>query len=194
MAISPNLLRRAGITLPPDRFQALVEEVVAELPAVAPTSATADLTPEETDALRRGGLDLSPLRPDEDDPVARAAAAYAVLLASSLTVHEAAHRLSVDGSRVRQRLVARTLYGIKRSDGWRIPVFQFDGDRLLPGLGAIISRLDPALHPLAIFRWFTTPDSDLEVDNTPLSPRDWLRMGNDPAPVAALAGVLGMSL
>lgn len=177
MAISPDLLRRAGIVLSPDRFEALVEQVVTEMPAVVSASAVADLTPEEADALQRGGLDLSLLRPDEDDPFARAAAAYAALLASSLTVQETARRLGVDGSRVRQRLAARTLYGIRHGDGWRIPVFQFDGGRLLPALAAVVSRLDPTLHPLAVFRWFTTPDPDLRTDNTPLSPRDWLRRG-----------------
>ncbi len=194
MTVSPDLLRRGGITLSPDRFLALVEQVVAEMPAAAPASGIADLAPEEVDALQRGGLDLSPLEPNEEDAFARAAAAYAALIASSLTVQEAARRLGVDGSRIRQRLAARTLYGIKRSDGWRIPVFQFDGDHLLPGLGVVAARLDPSLHPLAVFRWFTTPDPDLEVDNRSLSPRDWLRVGNDPGPVAALAEVLGMGI
>ena len=194
MAINPDLLRRAGITLSPARFEALVEEVIAELPAVALTAGATDLTPEERAALERGGLDLSPPGPDEGDPVARAAAAFAALVASSLSVQEAAHRLGVDGSRIRQRLATRTLYGITRSDGWRIPIFQFDGDQLLPGLAAVLARLDASLHPLAVFRWFTTPDPDLVVDQRPVSPRDWLRLGNDPAPVAALAEGLGVGI
>jgi hypothetical protein len=193
MALKTDLLERAGIHLSPERFQALVEEVVAELPAMTTTTGS-DLTPEEADALHRGGLDLSPLRPDEADPVARAAAAYAALIASSLTVQEVAHKLGVDGSRVRQRLAARTLFGVKRGDGWRIPAFQLDGDRLLPGLDAVVPRIDPAIHPLGVFRWFTTPDPDLEIANTSISPRDWLRMGNDPAPVAALAEALGVGI
>ena len=194
MSINPDLLRRAGITLSAARFEALVEEVVAELPVVAITTGAMDLTQEERAALERGGLDLSPPGRDEGGPVARGATAFAALIASSLTVQEAARRLGVDGSRIRQRLAARSLYGIKRSDGWQIPVFQFDGDRLLPGLAAVVGRLDASLHPLVVFRWFTAPDPDLEVDQIAVSPRDWLRLGNDPSPVAALAEGLGVGI
>ena len=69
-----------------------------------------------------------------------------------------------------------------------------DGDTVLPGLASVVARLDPSLHPPGVFRWFVTPDPDLELDQTPVSPRDWLRLGNDPAPVAALAEALGTGL
>jgi hypothetical protein len=190
MAIRPEVLTRAGIALSPERFTALVEEVVAEFPVQGATTPLADFSPAEAEALREGGLDLSPLRPDEDDPLARTAATYATLIATSLRVPEAAQRLRVDDSRVRQRLAARTLYGIKCSDGWHIPLFQFDGDHLVPNLGVVVSHLPADVHPVSVFRWFLAPDPDLSVDGVARSPRDWLRMGNDPAPAATLAAVL----
>ena len=91
---------------------------------------------------------------------------------------------------MRQRLAARTLFGIRRNDGWRIPVFQFAGDMLLPGVGAVLARLPADLHPMVVFRWFHAPDPDLTLDGLPRSPRDWLRLGNDPERVAVIAADL----
>ena len=53
----------------------------------------------------------------------------------------------MDDSRIRQRLAARALYGIKVRDGWRLPVFQFDGAAVVPGLSTVFSRFDMELHP-----------------------------------------------
>ncbi len=106
---------------------------------------------------------------------------------------EVARLLGVDDSRVRQRLTKRSLYGIKLPDGWRLPAFQFDParpGRLVPGIGRVLPRLDPALHPVAVYRWFTLPNVDLVLDDTPVSPLDWLRSGGDPTEVAALAADL----
>lgn len=194
MAIQEEVLRRAGITLSPERFTELVEQVIAEFPVQGAARASTDLTLAEAEELHAGGLDLSPLRADEDDPLARTAAAYATLLATSLTVPQAADRLGVDPSRVRQRLAARTLYGIRRGGGWRIATFQFEGNTLLPGIGRVLARLPAELHPMVVFRWFHAPDPDLTVDSRALSPRDWLRLGNDPERVAAIAADLAEGL
>jgi hypothetical protein len=191
MTISGDVLRRHGIALTPRAFEAVVRAAVERLPVVGSPDESADaLTPAERAALEAGGFDLSPRRAGEPDPLAASAAAFAALIASSLTVPQAARRLGVDGSRVRQRLAARTLYGIKLPEGWRLPLFQFDGDRLVAGISAVLPHLDPALHPLAVIHWFTLPDPDLILDDRPVSPRDWLRSGGDPAPVIALAGDL----
>jgi len=91
------------------------------VPSHAVADPRTELTAEERALLEAGGADLRPLGPGEDEPVVRAAAEYAALLASALTVPAAARRLGVDGSRVRQRLAARQLYGIRRPTGWPIP-------------------------------------------------------------------------
>ena len=91
------------------------------MPSHAVADPRTELTAEERALLEAGGADLRPLGPGEDEPVVRAAAEYAALLASALTVPEVARRLGVDGSRVRQRLAARQLYGIRRPTGWPIP-------------------------------------------------------------------------
>jgi hypothetical protein len=184
MAITAEALRRRGIDLTPEDCLHLLEEAILQLPEVGVSgSATDELADWEVEELRAGGLDLSPPRPDELDPLAATAAQYAALLGASLTVSQAARRLGVDPSRLRQRLAARTLFGIKLSDGWRLPLFQFDGDRLIPGLASVLPRLPRDRHPLAIITWFESPDADLEIDDRPVSPRDWLRSGGDPTAV-----------
>lgn len=184
-------LERIGLDLAPDAFTRLVADVVRALPAVSRRGdPTRDLTPDEGAALERGGLDLSPetTEDQEHDPFAQGAAEYAVLLATALSLAEGAERLGLDPSRLRHRLAERTLYGIKTAHGWRLPRFQFDPDtgRELPGGGKVLAALDPDLHPVSVTRWFLTPDPDLEIDERPVSPRDWLRHGGSPRAIAPL--------
>ena len=160
---------------------ALFEHVLRSLPEVGPVGEPAgELADWEVEELRAGGFDLSPVRPDEPDPRAHTVARYAALLSQSLTLAQAAERLGVDPSRLRQRLAAGTLYGIKLGEGWRLPLFQFDGDRLLPNLGRVVSRIPRDAHPLGIANWFERADPDLELNGEPVSPREWLRSGGDP--------------
>jgi len=143
-----------------------------------------ELAAEEKRLLREGGLLASRAATAGPDPVTAGAAEYAALLQSSLTAAQAAKVLGVEVSRVRQRLLSRppTLYGIKDGRTWRLPRFQFDGRRVIPGVDRIWARLDPALHPLTVHRWFHEPDVDLSEPRggggRPLSPRDWLRLGH----------------
>ena len=192
MALSAAALRQVGIQASPDEMEALVLEALARMmPAPEGLDPRRELTAADAAALERGGFSLDPVQyGGKDDPVARGVALYTALLASSLSVAEAAALLHVDPSRVRQRLAARTLYGVKESGGWRIPRFQFDGPRALPGIDAVLPRLDPGLHPVAVYNWFTEADPDLVVGDTPLSPRDWLRAGRPAGEVAAIAADL----
>jgi hypothetical protein len=150
------------------------------------------LTAEEERVLASGGFDTSPLRAEETEPLARTAIEYARLLQSSLNVEQAAARLNVDPSRIRQRLAAepRTLYGVKEGRSWRLPKFQFAGMKLVPGIDQVFAALPRDLHVVAVQRWFTTPHSDLHADpkeEQSIAPLDWLRTGGAPEVVAELA-------
>ncbi len=112
----------------------------------------------------------------------------AELVSRSLTVAETAKRLGVDTSRVRQRIYARSLYAFKHRGGWLVPGFQLRRRKLVARLDAAVSALSPALHPVAVSRWFTTPNTDLVIDGSAVSPVDWLAAGGAPAVVASLAG------
>ena len=193
MAVTTEALERAGIHVDPEAFDRLVAEALADVvPPRPPADPRRELTAEEQAILRDGGFDLPPLPRDETHPVARTAAAYAALLASSLSVAEAAERLGVNESRVRQRLGERSLYGVKTSREWRLPRFQFEEHGTVSGLARVLQRLAPDLHPLAVTTWFLTPDPDLAIgaDETAVSPREWLRGGHPVAAVEALAADL----
>jgi hypothetical protein len=191
MAIDQAELQRLGLSLSVNEFERLVRDALRGLADQTITlGPQSEFTREEFEALQRGSegleLDVEPAV----DPVARTAAMYAAIVASSLTVSDTARMLNVDPSRIRQRLLNRTLYGIKVRGEWRLPVFQFDTHQPLPGLERVIPRLDPGLYPVGVVSWFALPDPDLESGDEALSPRDWLRVGGDPTIVAEIASEL----
>jgi hypothetical protein len=189
-------LERAGIRLGEDAFLELVRESVERVVGSALIGTGAlDLPAEERERLEKGGFTLDPEgETGADDPVARGAAEFAALLGSALSVVEAAQRLGVKAARIRQRLggLPRTLYGVKRDGEWWLPRFQFTRDGLLPGIAQVIEALDPELNPVAVWRWFTSPNPDLEVEegDKAASPLEWLRAGHAPAVLVALAADL----
>lgn len=133
------------------------------------------------------GATLQPLRPGDLGPIAGLAAAHAEVIAHSVTVPALAKRLGVDSSRVRQRIYAQSLYAFKHRGVWLIPLFQVKERALVPGLDEVIRRLHRGLHPVAVTRWFTSPNSDLMLDDSPAPPIAWLSGGGSPAVVASLA-------
>jgi hypothetical protein len=139
-------------------------------------------------ALRKLGASLQPLRATELGPVAGLAAAHADLVKHSLSVATVAKLLGVDPSRVRQRIYAHSLYGFKHGGAWLVPAFQVDGRTLRPGLNLGIAELSPQLHPVAVSRWFTTPNADLILGDEAVSPIAWLSSGGPPELIASLAG------
>ncbi|MEA3182788.1 MAG: hypothetical protein QOI59_6311 [Gammaproteobacteria bacterium] len=161
--------------------------------AAATTSAgsrASDLSATEVAALRSVGAfkDEMPVQVD-NDPLIRSQAQYMALLEGSLSTAEAAKLLHVDVSRVRQRLRERSLFGIEHEGSWRLPRFQFERRLVIPGLAQILKALPPDLFPLDVVDWFLLPDSDLQLDsdNAPLSPREWLLSGRPIDAVVTLA-------
>lgn len=143
-------------------------------------SAGAALTVGEVDALNSVGLSAAPWAASpERDPLIRTIADYMALLETSLTTAEAARYLKVDVSRIRQRLRERSLYGVDYDGERRLPRFQFERKQVLPGLREVISALPEALNPLDVAEWFLSPNPDLELEDedAPLSPREWLLRG-----------------
>jgi len=149
-----------------------------------------DLTAAETAALHTVGAfkDETPIRPD-NDPLIRSQAQYMALLEESLSAAQAAKLLSVDVSRIRQRLRERSLFGIETEGNWRLPRFQFERRRAIPGLAQVLKALPEDLFPLDVADWFVLPDADLQLhgDAAPLSPRDWLLAGRPVETVVAIA-------
>ena len=154
------------------------------------TEPAREFSPAEVAVLEEGGLDLSPPAAEEPDPLARTAARYAALLATALTTREAAGLLGTGESRVRQRLKEKTLYGVKAGRENRLPAFQFEGGKEVPGIGEVLRHVDRSLHPVALSNWFTLPNPDLYLDEEgerALSPREWLLSGGAPGVLVPLA-------
>ncbi len=168
-----------------------VSEVISFLPTGRwVTEPAREFSPAEVAVLEEGGLDLSPPVAEEPDPLARTAAKYAALLATALTTREAAGLLGTGESRVRQRLKEKTLYGVKAGRENRLPAFQFEGGKEVPGIGEVLRHVDRSLHPVALSNWFTLPNPDLYLDGEEeraVSPREWLLSGGTPGVLVPLA-------
>lgn len=162
------------------------------LRTAAPEDEAKALTEAEQRALARGGV-ASVSDAKARLAHARAAAEYQGLCATSLSVEEAAARLDVNPSRIRQRLAERSLFGLKDGNAWLLPAFQFQRAGLVPGIDAVFKRLPSDISPLAVARWFGIPNPDLATrdhEETPLTPLQWLQSGNSPETAAELAAAL----
>lgn len=187
-------LESHGIHFTEDAFVDVVRDSIERVLGSARGASQPGLPPEELRRFEGGGFSFRVGSSGPDHPVVRGAAEFAALLGSALTVAEAARLLGVNAARVRQRLGGpkRTLYGIKRDREWWLPRFQFAARGLVPGIAEVVAALDPGLHPVSVWRWFTTPSPDLrdEGGECSLSPLDWLSAGYDPDQVVGLAAHL----
>lgn len=188
MTLHELLERRFGVN--EKEFAAALEEFADR----AGPLAVVDVRPVEylgeaqQSTLRKLGASLQPLRAHELGPIAGLAAAYAEVVSQSTTVSALAKRLGVDTSRVRQRIYARSLYAFKHRGEWLIPSFQLESNRVVPGVQGVVWKLSPTLHPVAVSRWFTTPNADLALEGKAVSPIAWLSSGGPADEVAAMAG------
>ncbi|MGB8932119.1 MAG: hypothetical protein WCC48_12825 [Anaeromyxobacteraceae bacterium] len=162
-------------------------------PLVAAGAKYAGLTAPERAALEEGGIDLEAApAPHGLSAAERSAVEFAALRAESYGADEVARLLDVDASRIRQRLTSRppSLFGFKVGKSWRVPTFQFTERALVPGIDLVVAALPRDLPAVAVRRWISVPSPDLEIDEEPVSPLDWLRAGRDPAKAAELAAAL----
>ena len=162
----------------------MIEDMATVLRGREPASM---LTLAEQQALEHGGLDLAPPRDDEPDVLLETSAQVALIEAKALGVTDLASRLRVTAARIRQRAIERSLYAIRVDDEWRFPEWQVDTDGLIPGVAAIAGALPDDIHPVAVCRFMTTPNPDLDVMGEAVSPRDWLTSGGSPDPIVAIA-------
>lgn len=130
----------------------------------------------------------------DETPRLQAAALRMALLQDSVSVSEAARICGVKDSRIRQRLIDGSLLGLRSTagrDAWRLPAFQFDGDRELPGLARVLKARRTDVDTLVAASFLITPQPDLEAETgEPMTPRDWLATGGEAAVVADLIAAL----
>lgn len=183
--------------VPREQFPTFVRTVEAALSELRTRAASlgeehsSGLTEGELEALEQGGFVRSSPDAPSVNPAVRTAARYVALLANALTVRQAAERLGVNESRIRQRLSERSIIGWKKGKSWMLPHWQFTPEgQLIPGVDAVAAALASDLHPVAAWRWFTLPNPDLPVEGNPVSPAEWLLSGGDARLVAEQAAEL----
>ena len=143
----------------------------------------------EVKALTSVGLSTAAFKESAtQDPLLQSVGDYMALLETSYTTSEAAQYLKVDASRIRQRLREHSLFGIDYDGEKRLPRFQFERQKVIPGLREVIAALPPGLNPLDVAEWFLSPNPDLERadQEMPFSPRDWMLRG---APIDTVVGL-----
>jgi len=151
------------------------------------------LTDRERGALRRGGADLeagrwgSPWNPRE--PLRGTILELSEIVRDSLAPEDLPALLRASEEGVEDLLRRKVIYSFQAAGMVLIPVFQFSSKTgLVPGADTIWPHLAP-LHPVEARGWYTSPVSDLRLDEggRDLSPEEWLRVGGAVDPVAWLA-------
>ncbi len=173
----------------PDRLNSALRKVLDAMPTVLHGEAAGELTLEEQQVLKEGGVRLD--SSSASDPLADTVVQYAAIIDTSLSTKTAGQRLGIPESRVRQMIARRTLYSILHNNRRFLPSFQFQRDgSLTPNITRVNAALSPDLHPVEVFAWYTEPDPDLflgdDVDAC-ISPLAWLRSGGSVQKVATLA-------
>jgi hypothetical protein len=175
----------AGVDVSEGDLEAVFSQALA---AVVPPYPTLDprkaLPADELAFLRLAGVspdELAPLPPELVPPEVRTASKLASILATALSIPDAAARLGVDPSTLRHRLAVPSVYAVRANGALRLPLFQFNDaiDAIIPGFGDMAPAL-AELHPVDVFNWFTRPHVDLEVEDRQVSPREWLLSGGSP--------------
>ena len=187
LAALTDALADAGLTI--SLLTAVLASLQDEHWLRSSTAPKASLSADARDFLARyGGLEL----PDDETVMtleARNSAAIlremAALVEASLSSAQVADLLGIASATVRDRKRDGALYAVSLSRENRFPKWQFEGDRSIPHLEAVLRSLPPGLHPLDVSDYFTVPREWLSVRGQSMSVRDWLVGGGDVATVVS---------
>ena len=160
----------------PERLEEALKDAIEKLKTNLYGPSRTELTPTEIAMLERAGVDLDE-HPEYQDPMLTYATEFAAILATSLTPVVVAKRLRITPVRVRQLIRQHTLFAIRVDSRWQVPIFQFDGDVLVPNIGRVNARL-AQLDAVSVMRWYTEKDPELEDSNGRImTPLEWLKAG-----------------
>jgi hypothetical protein len=181
----------AGVDVSEDELETIFSQALAAVvPPYPPLDPRQALPADELAFLQRAGIstdELAPLAADVAPPEVRTASKLAGILATALSIPDAAARLGVDPSTLRHRLAVPSVYAVRTNGTLRLPLFQFNDSiaAIIPGFGDVAPDLAD-LHPVDVFNWFTEPHVDLAVEDRQVSPREWLLSGGSPERLLAL--------
>lgn len=139
------------------------------------------LTPAEKEVLKEGGADLTD-RENDWDPFLAYQEGLATMLIESLSDDEFCTRLHLSLNELERLIRERKVYSLDRYGPRLFPLFQIEGDALLPGFERVRPVIPTTCLPYVLDGWWRRPNSELEPeldDEVFLSPRDWLINRND---------------
>ena len=109
--VAPDYFTVRGLApTAPETLNSALREVLDAMPTMLYGDPVQELTDTEREVLVKGGVRLH--AEPQSDPLAATMIQFAALMSTSLTTKEAAQRLGVPESRVRQMAARRTLYGV----------------------------------------------------------------------------------
>ena len=188
--VAPDYFTVRGLApTAPETLNSALREVLDTMPTMLYGDPIQELTDTEREVLVKGSVRLH--AEPQSDPLAATMIQFAALMSTSLNTKEAAQRLGVPESRVRQMVARRTLYGVLFNNRRRIPAFQFaQGGGLAPNIAKVNAALPEDLHPVEVQAWYIQPHADLFVGDdldACVSPLDWLCSSGDVHRVVQLA-------
>lgn len=178
-----------GLTArPPAALNKALQHAIESMRRTLYAPSSGELTASELALLEQSGIDVAE-HPGREDPMLTYATEFGAILATSLTAAQAAKRLrGVTPVRIRQMIREGSLYAIRVEGRWKIPIFQFENEGVVPNIGLVNAVLPRTLDAVSILRWYTSTDPELEMPSGELlSPLMWLKAGMDSAPVVGLA-------
>ena len=176
-----NKLNRAGLDIYEVLFL-LASEVVAQHSAVK-----GPLSTKEQRELELGGAAAKATRVEVLAANILTQIDFQRVYESGLTVAEAAERLDVTSSRIRQLICEGSLYAIGSNDQRRLPAFQFTDEGALPNLNKVLNVMG-AWNPMAVVTFFLTTNEELACPvKTAMSPAEWLARGGAVVDILRLA-------
>lgn len=178
-----------GLTArPPEALNKALRHAIESMHRTLYAPSSGELTPAELALLNQAGVDVDE-HPDREDPMMAYATEFGAILATSLSAAQAAkHLRGVTPVRVRQMIREGSLYAIRIERRWKVPVFQFEDEGLVPNIGVVNAVVPRTLDAVSVLRWYTTPDPELESPaGDALSPLDWLKAGMEPGAVVNIA-------
>jgi hypothetical protein len=104
-------------------------------------------------------------------------------ITGSLSAAEAAEKLGIEASRLRNRQAEGSLYSFIAGGKRRYPTWQFTDDPAQPvlqGLTTLIKAFPDDMHPASIQNFMATRQENLLVNGDRMTPVEWLLHSGDP--------------
>lgn len=174
-----NLLEIYGNGINADDFADQLGDVMRRRVAVDPRA----LSLHDRTVLTAVGVPAADLNRQPSQGLVDQAARLLEENSLALSAAAAAERLGRSVIRIRGAIADGSLYGVKVGRSWLIPLWQLDQANPLPHLRKVIAAIPEGTSAVTLERVMTQPSEELYVDGQPISPRNWLLAGNEPAAV-----------